>query len=84
LTRDNRAQAVRIAPNEERCRQDVAASFFQPKDNSMITKNLGMLLLAIYLILVGIIGIFGVSLGAAGILLPILALIAGILILLGK
>jgi hypothetical protein len=50
----------------------------------MITKNLGMLLLAIYLILVGIIGIFGVSLGAAGILLPILALIAGIFILLGK
>lgn len=50
----------------------------------MITKNLGMLLLAIYLILVGIIGIFSVSLGAAGILLPILALVAGILILLGK
>lgn len=50
----------------------------------MITKNLGMLFLAIYLILMGIIGIFGVSLGAAAILLPILALIAGILILLGK
>jgi hypothetical protein len=50
----------------------------------MITKNIGMLLLAIYLILVGIIGIFGVSLGAAGILLPILALVAGIMILLGK
>jgi len=50
----------------------------------MITKNIGMLLLAIYLILVGIVGIFGVSLGAAGMLLPILALIAGIMILLGK
>jgi hypothetical protein len=50
----------------------------------MITKNIGMLLLAIYLILVGIIGIFGVSLGAAAILLPILALVAGIMILLGK
>jgi hypothetical protein len=50
----------------------------------MITKNIGMLVLAIYLILVGIIGIFGVSLGAAAILLPILALIAGILILIGK
>jgi hypothetical protein len=50
----------------------------------MITKNIGMLLLAIYLILVGIIGIFGVTLGAASILLPIVALIAGILILLGK
>jgi hypothetical protein len=50
----------------------------------MITKNIGMLFLAIYLILIGIIGIFGVSLGAAGMLLPILALIAGILILMGK
>ena len=50
----------------------------------MITKNIGMLLLAIYLILVGLIGIFGVSLGAAAILVPILALIAGIMILLGK
>jgi hypothetical protein len=50
----------------------------------MITKNIGMLLLAIYLILVGIIGISGMSLGAASILLPILALIAGILILIGK
>ena len=50
----------------------------------MITKNIGMLVLAIYLILVGIIGIFGVSLGAAGILLPILALVAGILILIGR
>ncbi len=50
----------------------------------MITKNIGMLVLAIYLILVGLIGIFGISLGAVAILLPILALVAGILILLGK
>jgi len=50
----------------------------------MITKNIGMLVLAIYLILVALIGIFGISLGAASILLPILALIAGILILIGK
>jgi hypothetical protein len=50
----------------------------------MITKNLGMLLLAIYLILAGLIGIFGVSLGAASILVPILALVAGIMILIGK
>lgn len=50
----------------------------------MITKNIGMLVLAIYLILIGIIGIFGVSLGTASILLPILALVAGILILIGK
>jgi hypothetical protein len=53
------------------------------QDRRMITKNIGMLVLAIYLILVGIIG-FGVSLGPASILLPILALVAGILILIGK
>ena len=51
---------------------------------NMITKNIGMLVLAIYLIIVGLVGIFGVSLGAASILLPILALVAGILILIGK
>jgi hypothetical protein len=45
---------------------------------------MGMLVLAIYLILVGIMGIFTISLGAASILLPILAVIAGVLILLGK
>ena len=50
----------------------------------MITKSIGMLLLAIYLILTGIIGIFGVSLGAAAMVLPILALVSGILILIGK
>ncbi len=50
----------------------------------MITKNIGMLLLAIYLIIVGLVGIFGISLGAASILIPILALVAGILILIGK
>jgi hypothetical protein len=54
------------------------------QDRLMITKNIGMLLLAIYLILVGLIGIFGVNLGAASILIPILALVAGILILIGK
>jgi hypothetical protein len=50
----------------------------------MITKNIGMLLLAIYLILVGLIGIVGLNLGAASILVPILALVAGIMILIGK
>jgi hypothetical protein len=48
------------------------------------TKNIGMLLLAIYLIVVGLIGIFGISLGALSILTPILALAAGIFILIGR
>ena len=49
-----------------------------------IVKNLGMLLLAIYLIVVGLIGLFGMSLGQLTILVPILALVAGIVILIGK
>ena len=44
-------------------------------------KNIGMLLLAVYLIVVGIIGLTGIG---AGILLPILALVAGVFILIGK
>ncbi len=49
-----------------------------------ITKSIGMLLLAIYLILIGIIGVAGISLGQAAILLPILAIAAGVCILIGK
>jgi hypothetical protein len=45
------------------------------------TKNIGMLLLAIYLILVGLIGVFGFHFGF---ITGIIALIAGIFILLGR
>ena len=45
------------------------------------TKNIGMLLLAIYLILVGLVTLLGLSIGyIAG----IVALLAGIFILIGK
>lgn len=47
-------------------------------------KSIGMILLAIYLILVGLMGLAGLSLGGAAILVPILALAAGVLILLGR
>jgi hypothetical protein len=43
-----------------------------------------MLLLAIYLIVIGVIGLFGVSLGQLSFLVPILALIAGVFLLIGK
>lgn len=49
----------------------------------MITKNIGMLLLAIYLILVGLMSLIP-ALALPGIILGILALAAGIMILLGK
>ena len=48
-----------------------------------ITKNIGMLLLAVYLIVDGLLG-FGLNLGPAIFLLYLLAIIAGFLILLGK
>jgi hypothetical protein len=53
-----------------------------PQNRRMITKNIGMLLLAIYLILVGITTLFHIGIGA--IVMGIVALIAGILILIGK
>lgn len=48
-----------------------------------ITKNIGMLLLAVYLIVDGLLG-FGVNLGPAIFLLYIVAMAAGVLILVGK
>lgn len=48
-----------------------------------ITKNIGMLLLAIYLIIDGLLG-FGLHLGPAIFLLYIVALAAGVFILVGK
>lgn len=48
-----------------------------------ITRNIGMLLLAVYLIVDGLLG-FGLNLGPAIFLLYLLAIIAGVLILLGK
>jgi hypothetical protein len=53
-----------------------------PQERAMnITKNLGMLVLAIYLICVGLVGLAGLSLGVVP---AILAIIAGILILIGR
>ena len=49
-----------------------------------LNKNLGLVLLAVYLILVGLEGLFGFSLGGLSILEPICALGAGILLLLNR
>jgi hypothetical protein len=46
--------------------------------------NLGMLLLGIWLILTGLIGLFGLALPYAGVIMGVLALLAGILILAGR
>jgi hypothetical protein len=55
---------------------------FAQKGGMNITKNFGMLLLAIYLILVGLMSLVHITIPA--ILMGILALVAGILILIGK
>ena len=47
----------------------------------MITKNIGMLLLAIYLIVVGLVTLTGLGIG---IITGVLALLAGIFILIGR
>ena len=49
-----------------------------------IPKNIGMLLLAIYLIIVGLSGAFGFNLGQLAVVVPWLALSAGVLLLIGK
>jgi hypothetical protein len=49
--------------------------------HDMITKNIGMLLLAIYLIVVGILTLTGLGIG---IITGVLALLAGIFILIGR
>ena len=48
-----------------------------------ITKNIGMLLLAVYLIFDGLLG-FGLNLGPAIFILYLVALAAGVLILIGQ
>jgi hypothetical protein len=48
-----------------------------------LTKNIGMLLLAIYLIIDGLLG-FGLHVGPLIFLLYLVALAAGLLILIGK
>ena len=52
-------------------------------DIMKITKNIGMLLLAVYLIIDGLLG-FGFNFGPAVFLLYLVALAAGIFILIGK
>ena len=49
-----------------------------------ISRNRGLLVLGIYLIVIGVIQLFGISLGQLSFIVPILALVAGILLIVGK
>jgi hypothetical protein len=49
-----------------------------------VTSNIGMLLLAAWLILTGLIPLLGISFSGLGIVMAILAIAAGILIVVGR
>ena len=49
-----------------------------------ITRSIGMLLLAVWLILTGLMGLFGLAIPNSALILGVLALVAGIAILLGR
>jgi len=49
-----------------------------------VTKNLGMLLLAIWLIVTGVLQVVSISIPGVGTILAVLAIAAGVLILLGR
>jgi hypothetical protein len=51
---------------------------------SRYTKNIGMLLLAIWLILYGLIALFSLSFDGLGVIMGLLAIAAGIFIILGR
>jgi hypothetical protein len=65
---------------EKLCRLRALRGELQPMK---ITKNIGMLLLGVYLIIDGLLG-FGVNFGPAIFLLYLVALAAGFFILIGK
>jgi len=51
---------------------------------SKVTKSTGMLLLGAWLILSGLLQLVNIAIPAVGTIMPLLALLAGVLIILGK
>jgi hypothetical protein len=49
-----------------------------------LSSNISRFVLAIYLLVIGITGTLGISLGALSILVPLLALVTGVFLLLDK
>jgi hypothetical protein len=49
-----------------------------------VTRNIGMLLLAIWLVLTGLIPLLGLSFSGVGLLMGILAIAAGVCIAIGR
>jgi hypothetical protein len=68
-----------VRPNR---RQGHADDEEQRVQMATFNRNIGMLVLGIYLVLVGLAGVM--SLGLPPIVMPVLALVAGILIIVGR
>ena len=49
-----------------------------------LTRNVGMLLLGIWLILTGLLQVASISIAGIGVIMALLAIVAGILILIGR
>jgi hypothetical protein len=61
------------------------SQFSQEEVNNMkLTKNMGMLLLGIWLIITGLLQVVSIPIAAIGTILALLAIAAGVLILLGR
>jgi hypothetical protein len=71
---------LRISADQAPSALSMAGALIDNQDMN-ITKNIGMLLLAIYLIAVGILTLTGLGIG---IITGVLALLAGIFILIGR
>jgi uncharacterized membrane protein HdeD (DUF308 family) len=55
-----------------------------PSHQNMTNKNAGILVLAVWLILYGLVALLGLSFAGLGIVMGALAIVAGILLILGK
>jgi len=49
-----------------------------------ISRIRGLLILGIYLVLIGVIQLFGINLGHLSVIMPVLAIVAGVLLIVGK
>ncbi len=75
-----------VAPGVLLAGSPLALWSLRPEGDALmkLTNNMGMLLLGIYLIAIGLVRLLNISLGGLGLLLPILAIAAGVLIWLGR
>jgi hypothetical protein len=68
-----------------RCLQYYESQFSQEEVNNMkLTKNIGMLLLGIWLIVTGLLHVVSIPIPAIGTILALLAIVAGVSLLLGR